>query len=108
MDHMVPPADRQVFDAVLEVRPQPYRRAGRCDLAEAVEHGGEQGPHLYPGQVRGDAEVRPVPEGQVRVGIPVDVEPVGVGEHRLVPVRRGEVDDDLVTGVDGYAADDGV
>ena len=52
--------------------------------------------------------MRPVAEGDVRVGVAADVEAIGVGEHRLVAVGRCVVDDDLVARGDLLAGELGV
>ena len=46
-----------------------------------VEHGGEHRPHLDPGEVGAEAEVRAVAEGEVLVGGAGGIEGVGVGER---------------------------
>ena len=59
------------------------RRPGRFEPGRAGQHLGEQGAHLGAGQVSAEAEVRSVPEHQVRVGLAADVEPPGIGEDEL-------------------------
>jgi hypothetical protein len=63
---------------------------------EAAGHLGEQQRQLEAGQVRPDAEVRPVAEGDVGVGTAGDVEPERVDEDVLVPVGRRVQEDDPV------------
>ena len=48
------------------------------------------------GQVRTEAEVRAVPEHEVRVGTPTDIQSVGIPEHCLVTIGGRERDDDLL------------
>src|SRR5437764_14727118 len=62
--------------------------------AKLVEERGR----LEPGEVGAEAEVRPDAERELRVRLPAEIEPVGVGEDGLVAVRRGVVEDDLVAG----------
>ena len=61
--------------------------------------------HLGLGQVRAEAVVRAEAEGDVVVRGPREVEALRIGEDGLVAVRRGVVDDDLVAGADGAAAE---
>ena len=60
---------------------------------------------LHPGQRRPDAEVHAGPEGQVRVGVAVGTEGVGVVEDRRVAVRRAEQGRDPLPGLDGHVTD---
>src|SRR5690242_4217981 len=102
------PADRQVFDATLERRAQVRRLSRVLDRRGAGQQLGEERLHLYPGQVRAEAEVRSVAERQVRVRLSAGVEPVRVGEHGLVAVSRCEGHHDLVAGSDPYPGDLGI
>ncbi len=56
-------------------------------------------------QVRAEAEVDPVAEGEMRVGITVQEERVRPGEAARVPIGRPLPDDDLLPGAYGLAAE---
>jgi len=58
---------RAAADATLEVGAQVGRPAGVADLRGPREHLGKQRLHLQPGEVRTEAEVRAMPEREVRV-----------------------------------------
>jgi len=58
---------RAAADATLEGGAQVGRPAGVADLRGPREHLGKQRLHLQPGEVRTEAEVRAIPEREVRV-----------------------------------------
>ena len=80
-----------------EVGPEALDLAVQVDVGHAVEQAVVHHADLHAGQVGAQAEVgAAAAEGHVVVGGPADVEPVGVGEHRLVPVGRDVPEHDLV------------
>src|SRR5262249_56705630 len=59
-------ADREGFEAVGEVRPDPARLAGQLEPGHPPGQRREHDPHLEPAQVGAHAQVRPAPaEAQV-------------------------------------------
>jgi hypothetical protein len=61
---------------------------------------------LQPSQVRAEAEMRAVREGQMPSGVrTADIKNVGLAEDGRVPVRSGDGHRDLVTGPDAGAAE---
>ena len=86
-----------MLHAVDELRLQALHLAVLADVGQAVEEVLEHDPDLHAGQVGAQAEVgAAAAEGDVRVGVPADVEDVGMLEDVLVPVGRGVEEDDLV------------
>jgi hypothetical protein len=67
--------------------------SGHRDVAVAVQHDPQRDLGFQSGQRRTQAEVDPMPEGEVRVRLAVDVEAVRVGEQ-CVAVRRRQPDQD--------------
>jgi hypothetical protein len=81
---------------------------GYLDIAVAAQQQPQGNPGLKPSQRRAQTEVNPMAEAQVRVGRPVDVEPIGTREHPLVPIGGAEPGhDDLASG-DGHTTEHGV
>ena len=92
---------REVLHAVDELRLQALHVAVLVDVGQAVEQVLEHHLDLHAGQVGPQAEVRAAAaEGDVGVGVPADVEDVGVLEDVLVAVGRGVEEDDLVALLD--------
>src|SRR3954447_9975432 len=73
-------AHRQRLQRVVEVRAHAARFADELDGREAVEELLEEDAGLQPREVHAEAEVLRDAERQVRVRVPGDVEPVGIGE----------------------------
>ena len=71
---------------------------GQLHPRETAGELAEGGLQLDPGKRRAGAVVRPVTEGQVRVGLPGDIEPGRVVEDGLVVVGRPLVQQDEVAG----------
>jgi hypothetical protein len=89
---------------------QAARRARVAGIQPEPGEPGQQGLdrhlRLQPGQVRAQAEMRPVREGEVAPGVrPADVECVRVGEHCRIPVGPGDGHGHLVAGPDAGVAE---
>src|SRR5581483_11047884 len=102
------PADRQPFDAALEVRAQVRRLPGGFDPPGAPQQLGEQSAHLHPGKMRAQTEVRPVTEHEMWVRLAADVEGVRALEDLGVAVGREKRHDDLIAGRYRRSAEDDV
>src|SRR4051794_15865919 len=98
------PADGQVVDAVDEVRGEADDRPVELDPRQAAQELAEERVELEAGEVRAEALVRAMAEGEVAVRLAGDVEAERIGELALVVVRGHVVDDDLVPGGDPPAA----
>src|SRR5215470_3608309 len=83
-----PGGDRDVFVPGDERRAQPLGRPGLAEVLEPAEHLVVEDPQADPGHAVADAVVRADAERQVPVRLAPDVERRGVGEGRVVPVRR--------------------
>ena len=80
---------RQLLDAVEPRRPKPPRSPEEAHVGQSVGDGIEHDPHLEPGQVGTDAEVRPAAaERHVRVGGPADVETSRILVDLVIEVGR--------------------
>src|ERR1700684_2234964 len=66
--HLVPP-QRQVADTGMTVAACPLHGSGKRERVDRLQDLFEGHAHLEAGQVRAEAEVRAVTEGQVRVGL---------------------------------------
>ncbi len=62
-------------------------------------------PHLQAGEAGAEAEVQPVAEAEVQVGVARDVERVGGGEGELVAIGRALPHHDLLARGDGVTAE---
>lgn len=74
---------------------------GQLHRAQAFEQQGEGHRAFEAGEGRTDAEVRPVPEGEVIARRPAEVEPVRIGEPPPVPVGRPDQKADDLPLTDG-------
>src|SRR6516162_5714621 len=79
-----------------------------AQAGQPVEQEVERYPHLDPGQVHAEADVRPLTPCDARPGGAEDVVVIGVIPPRLVPVRRRQHRHQRRSGGDGHAAQDGV
>src|SRR5947209_7185114 len=61
---------------------------------QAVEHGIERDFRLQARQGSAQAEMDATPEGEVTIGLALNVEAIGIGELSLVAVRRGDTGHD--------------
>src|SRR5689334_16793511 len=80
-------------------------RARERDAGKAARHLGQADLDLEPCERGAEAEVDAVPEGEVRVRIARDVEPLGIGELRGIAIRRCHQQHDAIAPLHGHSAD---
>ena len=85
-------------------RPAAFGRAGEFDVAEPGEELADRHPSFHAGERHPGAGMHPGAEGEVPVGRPRDVEPVGVGELRRVAVGAADRHVDVSPGRELRAA----
>src|SRR5262245_14633322 len=100
-------AHGQLPDAGVSVAARPLDGSGGLVAGEGGEGRPEHDAHLEPRQIRAEAEVHAVAEGEMRVRLAPDVELHGALEDELIAVRRALPIEDLVAGLDGVAVDFG-
>ena len=94
----------KVLGAVLQCR-----RVVQSDSIEPVQQSAERDLRFEPGQWGAETVVDSVAESQVRVGIPVDVQPVRLIELVRVVIRRQQCDhNELAAGYCHLADKDGL
>src|SRR5947207_8718208 len=98
-------ADRHVPDAGMAIAARPLDGRRQLIGREPPQHLLEHDAHLQAGEVGAETEVHAVAEGEVRVGVAADVEVHRPGKHRLVAVRRGLPEQDLVARLDRVTAE---
>src|SRR5262245_33149564 len=81
-------AHRERLEAEEPVVAGPGVRPGRLEAGEAADQLLGEHADLEPGEVRAEAVVDSLAEGEVRVRVAADVEAEGLAEHALVAIRR--------------------
>src|SRR3984885_10253625 len=90
-------------DTGVPVAARPLRRRGKSERLDRLEDFFQDHADLEAGQVRAEAEVDAVAEGQVRVGVALYEERVRFVEAPRIPVGRALPDYDLLPGADARA-----
>ena len=80
-------------------------RDRQLHVGHPAQDSGEHDLHFGTGQLLPDTLVPTVAESQLLAGITGQVELVGIGVGGGIPVRRGQIDDDAIAGLDGLAPD---
>src|SRR5687767_13866372 len=83
----------------------PLDGAVELGAADSIEQALEDQPHLQPCKRCAQAEMRPVAEGQMRIGVAADLERERLAEHVFVAIRRRPPERHLVAGSDVLTAE---
>src|SRR5271155_2874823 len=86
-------SDRHVLDSSYEVRIKALHRARLIQIRQPLEHLFEHHPQFHPREIRTQAEMFAMAEGEMLVRTTRDLETVGIGELRFIVVG-GSVPDD--------------